>query len=75
MGDFTKVIVLTVCPEHVELAIDIFVDEHEAAPDIMQLEEAARRYPQWTPPATCDRCGERPMFVVCTAEAEEVKPV
>jgi CxxH/CxxC protein (TIGR04129 family) len=57
--------------EHLELAIDLFVDDYEVAPDVMNVQGAEERFPGWTAPAVCARCGERPEFVVCAAEYEE----
>lgn len=37
-----------VCKEHVELAIDKFVDEYEDAPDIVDLKET--EFSDWDPP-------------------------
>jgi len=43
-----------VCKEHLELAIDEFVDEYEDAPDIIDLEEV--KFRDWQPPAHCEHC-------------------
>lgn len=51
-----------VCKEHLELAIDMFVDEYEEAPDIVDLEEV--KFTAWEPPAHCERCAERGRFLV-----------
>ncbi|MEX2104490.1 MAG: CxxH/CxxC protein [Bacilli bacterium] len=51
-----------VCSEHVELAIDQFVDEYEDAPDIHLLEDT--RFTAWTSPATCEFCGQVPKYLV-----------
>ncbi|MBD2860685.1 MULTISPECIES: CxxH/CxxC protein [Paenibacillus] len=51
-----------VCKEHVELAIDMFVDEYEEAPDIYDLNKVS--FTAWEPPATCERCGNKPQFLV-----------
>ncbi|OXM84557.1 CxxH/CxxC protein [Paenibacillus rigui] len=51
-----------VCKDHLELAIDQFVDEYEDAPDIVDLEET--RFPAWEPPAHCERCQEKARFLV-----------
>jgi len=44
-----------VCKEHLELAIDRFVDEYEEAPDLVDLQET--RFPDWTPPTCCEEQG------------------
>ncbi|QHW32231.1 CxxH/CxxC protein [Paenibacillus rhizovicinus] len=41
-----------VCKEHVELAIDKFVDEYEDAPDIVDLMKT--KFTEWEAPATCE---------------------
>ncbi len=51
-----------VCKEHVEIAIDRFVDEFEDAPDLIDLQEVHFR--AWEPPATCEECEEPPRFLV-----------
>lgn len=43
-----------VCREHVELAIDKFVDEYEDAPDLVDLQQTA--FTDWKPPAKCEWC-------------------
>lgn len=52
-----------VCKDHLELAIDMFVDEYEEAPDIVLLKQGAilgRHAPE-----QCMRCDQPPEFVVC----------
>lgn len=51
-----------VCKDHVELAIDMFVDEYEDAPDLINLEEV--QFSDWTPPAHCDRCSQPARFLI-----------
>ncbi|QYR21741.1 CxxH/CxxC protein [Paenibacillus sp. sptzw28] len=51
-----------VCKDHVELAIDKFVDEYEDAPDIVDL--ATTAFSDWEPPATCDLCTKIPGYLV-----------
>ena len=43
-----------VCKEHVELALDKFVDEYEDAPDLVDL--SATSFADWDPPRKCDLC-------------------
>ncbi|WP_084423460.1 CxxH/CxxC protein [Cohnella thermotolerans] len=43
-----------VCKEHVELAIDKFVDEYEDAPDLVNLSKT--KFSAWTPPERCEWC-------------------
>ena len=43
-----------VCREHVELAIDKFVDEYEDAPDLVPLQTTV--FTAWTPPERCMWC-------------------
>ena len=51
-----------VCAEHLELAIDRFVDEYEDAPDVVDLRET--RFSNWEPPKHCDECGNECRFLV-----------
>lgn len=51
-----------VCKNHVERAIDRFVEEYEDAPDIVDLKET--EFSDWDPPATCVECGEKAEFLV-----------
>ncbi|SDD85693.1 CxxH/CxxC protein, BA_5709 family [Paenibacillus sp. UNCCL117] len=51
-----------VCKEHLELAIDMFVDEYEDAPDIVDLEQVT--FTEWTPPDHCERCKEAGRYLV-----------
>ncbi|MDQ1911146.1 CxxH/CxxC protein [Paenibacillus sp. GD4] len=51
-----------VCKEHLELAIDMFVDEYEDAPDIVDLEKV--HFTAWEPPACCERCAAEGRFLV-----------
>jgi CxxH/CxxC protein (TIGR04129 family) len=51
-----------VCKEHLELALDMFVDEYEEAPDIYDLNEV--KFTAWEPPAHCERCKEPPKYLV-----------
>jgi CxxH/CxxC protein (TIGR04129 family) len=43
-----------VCEQHLEIAIDDFVDEYEDAPDIIDLRITT--FDEWKPPAHCERC-------------------
>ncbi|UUZ82518.1 CxxH/CxxC protein [Paenibacillus sp. P26] len=51
-----------VCKEHLELAIDMFVDEYEDAPDIVDLE--VTKFSGWDPPPHCERCSAPGRFLV-----------
>lgn len=50
------------CKEHLELAIDHFVDEYEDAPDVYKLDEV--RFTAWETPAKCEFCSEYPTYLV-----------
>ena len=50
------------CKEHVELAIDHFVDDYEDAPDIYKLEEI--NFTNWRAPGACEFCSQHPEFLV-----------
>ncbi|MBB3110882.1 CxxH/CxxC protein (TIGR04129 family) [Paenibacillus phyllosphaerae] len=51
-----------VCKEHIELAIDKFVDDYEDAPDIVDLVET--KFSDWEAPATCDMCSSIAAYLV-----------
>ncbi|MBW7461293.1 CxxH/CxxC protein [Paenibacillus sepulcri] len=51
-----------VCKEHVELAIDKFVDDYEDAPDIVDLKTTT--FSEWTKPDTCDLCERAAEYLV-----------
>ena len=44
-----------VCKEHVEIALDRFVDEYEEAPDVVDLKET--HFAAWDPPPCCEETG------------------
>ncbi|WP_166245867.1 CxxH/CxxC protein [Paenibacillus turpanensis] len=51
-----------VCKEHLEIAIDEFVDEYEEAPDVVDLGET--QFSAWTPPEHCQECLKKAQFLV-----------
>ncbi|MFC5406670.1 MULTISPECIES: CxxH/CxxC protein [Cohnella] len=51
-----------VCREHVELAIDKFVDEYEDAPDLVNLQTTT--FSAWHPPEHCEWCGNKVEILV-----------
>lgn len=51
-----------VCKQHVELALDKFVDEYEDAPDMVNLKDT--EFSDWDPPRKCDLCEEPAEFLV-----------
>ena len=53
---------LYVCQEHVELAIDIIVDELEKAPEVLTLEQAGVAGGSAAP--TCARCDQPAVYAV-----------
>lgn len=50
------------CKEHMEMAIDDFVDEYEDAPDIYKLAETS--FSAWTVPARCEYCEREPIYLI-----------
>ncbi|WP_066098973.1 MULTISPECIES: CxxH/CxxC protein [Bacillaceae] len=46
------------CADHVETAIDMYVDEHELAPEIMKIEETNRLS------TTCELCENPAIYIV-----------
>lgn len=51
---------LLVCEQHVELAIDMIVDEYEKAPEVLTLAQAGIE----GPPPKCDRCEAPAVYAV-----------
>ncbi|MNH92326.1 hypothetical protein D3C73_449050 [compost metagenome] len=51
-----------VCKDHLEMAIDEFVDDYEEAPDIVDLEQT--QFAKWEPPVNCEHCEITPRFLV-----------
>lgn len=53
-----------VCKEHVEIALDRFVDEYEEAPDVVDLKET--HFAAWDPPPRCEEpgCDQAAEFLV-----------
>lgn len=52
----------TVCPEHLEKAIDEFVDVYDSPPDLYMVGEVT--FTDWAAPATCDFCDRAPKYLV-----------
>ncbi len=50
------------CKEHLELAIDHFVDDYEDAPDVYQLAEV--KFTEWVAPEHCEFCRDSAQFLV-----------
>jgi len=51
-----------VCPEHLDQAIDDFVDIYEMPPDLYLLEKVS--FTDWTAPHRCDFCEQPPVYLV-----------
>lgn len=51
-----------VCSEHLEQAIDEFVEAYEASPDIHLLSDIA--FKEWTAPHSCEFCSQPPKYLV-----------
>jgi CxxH/CxxC protein (TIGR04129 family) len=54
--------VFVVCAEHLEEAMDRFVEEYDAPPDIHLLSEIS--FTAWTAPSVCEYCKEAPKYLV-----------
>lgn len=55
--------VYVVCKEHVEIALDEFVDEYEGqAPDVYNLKEIS--FTAWNAPAKCEFCDQNPKYLI-----------
>lgn len=52
----------TVCEEHLERALDEFVEIYEACPDVHILEKIT--FTEWEAPSCCDFCSQKPIFLV-----------
>jgi len=51
-----------VCNEHLEIAIEEFVDGYEQSPDIFELDKVT--FTDWTSPHNCDYCDKTPKYLV-----------
>lgn len=51
-----------VCLDHLDEAIDTFVEEYGASPDVYLLEKV--KFTQWTAPETCQYCGQASVYLV-----------
>jgi CxxH/CxxC protein (TIGR04129 family) len=51
-----------VCKDHVEIAIDEFVDEYEEAPDVVDLQKT--HFAHWAPPEHCEHCQSLSRFLI-----------
>jgi len=51
-----------VCGEHLEEAIEDFVDVYEQPPDIYELEKVS--FTDWLTPNNCHRCDKTPKYLV-----------
>jgi len=51
-----------VCEEHLERALDEFVEIYEACPDVHILEKVS--FTDWEAPCSCDFCSKSPQYLV-----------
>ncbi len=51
-----------VCREHLEQAIDEFVDVYEASPDLYELNNVT--FTDWAAPGVCHFCQVAPIYLV-----------
>lgn len=51
-----------VCAEHLEEALDKFVEEYDAPPDVYVLDEIS--FTAWTAPSNCEYCSNKPKYLV-----------
>lgn len=51
-----------VCNNHLEVAIEEFVEIYEQSPDIYELDKVS--FTDWASPHSCEFCGEPPRFLV-----------
>jgi CxxH/CxxC protein (TIGR04129 family) len=51
-----------VCEEHLERAIDEFVEVYDAPPDLYRLDKVS--FTDWITPSFCDFCSKSPVYLV-----------
>jgi CxxH/CxxC protein (TIGR04129 family) len=51
-----------VCKEHIEMAIDEFIDEYLQVPDLCELDNIT--FTEWSPPEECHFCSACPQYLV-----------
>lgn len=54
--------VYVVCKDHLDEAIEEFLDAYEASPDIHRLKDIT--FTEWTAPPVCHFCSRAPEFLV-----------
>ncbi len=53
---------LVVCEEHLEIALDVIVDDYEKAPELLTMEQAGLAEEQ--PARTCEYCQQPARYTV-----------
>lgn len=56
------IFVYVVCNDHLEEAIDDFLDVYDQSPDFYELDKIS--FTDWTTPNTCDYCDKKPKYLV-----------
>ena len=51
-----------VCNDHLDMAIEEFVEAYEQSPDIYELNKV--NFTDWTSPHICDFCDRQPKYLV-----------
>lgn len=51
-----------VCEEHLDKALEEFVEAYESPPDLYRLNEVS--FTEWTTPSHCDFCPRLPLFLI-----------
>lgn len=51
-----------VCQEHLDQAIDMFIDTFESPPDLYHVNAVS--FTQWTVPQHCDFCTQAPVYLI-----------
>lgn len=51
-----------VCLDHVEVALEEFVEVYEQSPDVYELEKVS--FTDWQSPKKCDFCSEKPEYLI-----------
>ncbi len=51
-----------VCLDHVEIALEEFVEIYEQSPDVYELEKVS--FTDWASPKRCDFCEKKPEYLI-----------
>lgn len=60
--DFGGILMYIVCDDHLDQAIDEFVESYGESPDLYHLNEIS--FTAWSAPATCQFCKQKPKYLI-----------